>query len=137
MLSACKVLIGCLSQIGQCIIRGVDPYFGLGGGGGGGGTRVYKKNFKFFGALRAQIRNINIKNSVCSVAFSVLNLMVLQCLTVLFKPILAWHIMNFSSCRNYWRGGGQNDMFTTPIFSWGRLPPPPLPPRIDATVYYG
>ena len=40
-----------------------------------------------------------------------------------FKPNLALHIMDFSSCRNYW-GRGQNDMLATPIFSWGRLPHP-------------
>ena len=39
-------------------------------------------------------------------------------MTVLFKPILALHIINFSSCRNYW-GGGQNDMFSPNIFIGG------------------
>ena len=33
--------------------------------------------------------------------------MVLKCMTVLFKPILALHIINFSSCQNYWGGGGK------------------------------
>ena len=45
----------------------------------------------------------------------------LQCFLKLF---LHYIIMSFSSCRNYW-GGGQNDMFVTSIFSWGRLPPAP------------
>ena len=67
-----------------------------------------------------------------------LDLMVLWCLTVLLKSILALH---FSSCRNYLGGGGQNDMFATPIFSLGgktaSLPPPPPPPRIDASVNSG
>ena len=39
--------------------------------------------------------------------------------------IHALHIMNFLSCQNYLGGGGQNDMFAIPIFSLGRLPPPP------------
>ena len=56
--------------------------------------------------------------------------MVLECLTMLFKPILALHIMNFSSCRNYWGGGGQNAMFTPQYFHWGATAPPP---RIDAS----
>ena len=38
---------------------------------------------------------------------------------MLFKPIIALHMINFSSCRNYW-GGGHNDMFAPPpIFSLG------------------
>ena len=49
-------------------------------------------------------------------------------MTVLFKPILALHIINFSSCRNYWGGGGGNDMFAPQYFNWGRLPPQPPPP---------
>ena len=50
---------------------------------------------------------------------------------MLFKPILALHII-FPSCRNYWGGGGQNDMFATPIFHWGATAPPP-PPSIGAS----
>ena len=49
-------------------------------------------------------------------------------MTVLFKPILALHIINFSSCRYYWRGGGQNDMFAPQYFHWGAAAPPPPPP---------
>ena len=30
---------------------------------------------------------------------------------MLFKPILALHIMNFSSCQNYWGGGGKTICF--------------------------
>ena len=37
-------------------------------------------------------------------------------MTVLFKPILALHIINFSSCRNYWGGGVKT------------ICPPPPPP---------
>ena len=55
-------------------------------------------------------------------------------MTVLFKPIFALHIINFSSCRNYWGGGGQNDMFAPQYFHWrAAAPPPPPPPRIDAS----
>ena len=47
---------------------------------------------------------------------------------VLFRPIFALglHIVNFSSCQNYW-GGGQNDVCPPPpIFSLGGdCPPPP------------
>ena len=52
-------------------------------------------------------------------------------MTVLFKPILALHIINFSSCRNYWGGGGQNDMFPSPPqYFHGGL----SPPKIDASA---
>ena len=44
-------------------IRGVDPFFGLGGGGG-----KSKENFTFFGALCVQNRR-KIKNCVCLVVF--------------------------------------------------------------------
>ena len=44
-----------------------------------------------------------------------------------FKPILALHIIHCSSCRNYWGGGGQNDMCAPKYFHWT--------PRIDASVY--
>ena len=55
--------------------------------------------------------------------------MVFQGLAVLFKPILALHI-KFSSCRNYWGGGGKNDMFAPPsqYFHWvGDCPPGSTP----------
>ena len=62
--------------------------------------------------------------------------MVFQGLAVLFKPILALHIINFSSCPNYWGGGGRAKRYVCPppIFSWGGgdCAPPPL--RIDASV---
>ena len=53
-------------------------------------------------------------------------------MTVLFTLILALHIINCSSCRNYWGGGGVgNDMFAPPpnIFirgggGGGSAPPP-------------
>ena len=44
-------------------------------------------------------------------------------MAVLFKPILALHITNFSSCRNYWRG--QSICLPPNIFMGARLPPPP------------
>ena len=43
---------------------------------------------------------------------------------MLFKPILALHIMNFSSSQNYW---------PLQYFHWGATAPPP-PPRIDASA---
>ena len=47
-------------------------------------------------------------------------------MTVLFKPILALHIINFSSCRNYWGGGGKTICLPPPnIFIGGRLAPQP------------
>ena len=56
--------------------------------------------------------------------------MVLKCMTVVFKPILALHI-NFSSCRNYWGGGGQNDIFAPKYFhSGGGCPPAPQDRRL-------
>ena len=102
----------------MCPSRGVDPFFGLGGGGGGNS----KKNFKIFIALfqynilRAK-RTAKFKLCMLSSVFR-LNLMVLQCLALLFKPI-ALHIMNFSSCQNYWGGGGAKRYVCPPIFSWG------------------
>ena len=54
---------------------------------------------------------------------------------MLFKPILALLIIDFSRCRNYWGGGGgkANDMFPPPkYFHWGATAP--LPPRIDVSV---
>ena len=103
---------------------------------GGGGARVRK--ISNFSARRRRAKSQyklhaqnapQIENCICLVVFSTLNLMVLSCLTVLLKPILALHIMIFfSSCRNYWGGGvGQNDMFATPIVSWGTPMPPPPP----------
>ena len=44
-------------------------------------------------------------------------------MTMLFKPILALNIINFSSCRNYLGGGGGKTIC--------------LPPRIDASVNKG
>ena len=41
----------------EVMTSGVDPFFGLGGGGGGAKVR---KIAKFFGALRAQCRNIKL-----------------------------------------------------------------------------
>ena len=51
-----------------------------------------------------------------------LNVIVLKCLIVLVIPILALHIINFSSCRNYW---GQNDVCPLNIFRGRTAPPPP------------
>ena len=51
---------------------------------------------------------------------------------MLSKPIVALHVMNFSSCRNYWGGGGKTICLPPQYFNGGRLPPPP--PRIDASV---
>ena len=49
-------------------------------------------------------------------------------MTVLFKPILSLHTINFSSCRNYWGGGrGQNDMFAPQYVHSGAAAPPPPP----------
>ena len=62
--------------------------------------------------------------------FYMLNLMVLQWLAVLFKPILGLDIMNFSSCRNNWGGGGTAKRYVCPNIK----PPPPPPPRIDASA---
>ena len=38
---------------------------------------------------------------------------------MLFKPILALHIMDFSSCQNYW--GGENDVCPPPLFTRQKL----------------
>ena len=54
--------------------------------------------------------------------------------TMILKPILALHIMNFSSCQNYWGGGGKT--ICPPIFSLGATPPSPPPPRFDASAYF-
>ena len=52
--------------------------------------------------------------------------MVFQGLAVLLKPILALHIINFSSCRNYC-GGAKRYVCPPPpnIFMGGSRPPPP------------
>ena len=42
-----------------------------------------------------------------------------------FKPILALHIVNFSSCQNYWRGGG------------GKRSPPPHISTLFLSVQLG
>ena len=47
---------------------------------------------------------------------------------MLFQPILALHIINFSSCQNYWGGGGAKRYICLPIFSLGVTAPPPPPP---------
>ena len=38
--------------------------------------------------------------------------------------------MNFSSCRNYWGGGGKTICLPPQYFHWGRLPPPPQVRRL-------
>ena len=122
-------------------------------GGGGGGAIIWyftkcwnhrkEPRCRVF-QIRAQNRNIqlcaqpqhNWKLCMFSSVF-MLNLMVFQGLAVLFKPILALHIINFSSCRNNWGGGAQNDISPNILMGGGgggRLPPaPPPPPRIDAS----
>ena len=50
-------------------------------------------------------------------------------MTVLFKPILALNVINFSSCQNYW-GGAKTICLPPNIFIGGgggaiALPPPP------------
>ena len=79
--------------------------------------------------VAAKVRKMQKKKKLCIFSgIFMLNLMVLQCMTVLFKPIFALHIIKFSSCRNY-GGGGQNDMFAPPpkYFHWGAAAPPPPP----------
>ena len=100
---------------------GVSIRFSDWGGGGGGG------NFKFFGALRAQNHNIQLctqsapQNSKLCMLSSIfmLNLMVFQGLAVFFKPILALHIINFSSCRK------KRYVCSPQYFHGGDCPPPP------------
>ena len=46
------------------------------------------------------------------------NLIVLQCLTVLFNPILALHYEYFKLSKLL-GGGGQNDMCAPQYFHWG------------------
>ena len=48
-------------------------------------------------------------------------------MAVLFKPILALHIINFSSCRNYWGEGAKRYVCPPPpnIFMGGGAPRPP------------
>ena len=61
--------------------------------------------------------------------------MVLKCLTLLFKHILALHnIINFSSCRNYWGSAKQCVCPAPSIFHSGAASPPP--PRIDASDFH-
>ena len=94
-----------------------------------------KKNVKNFWRAKSQYKNLRrarrIENCVCLVVFLMLNFMVLYCFTMLFKPIyiLAFHIVNFSSCRNYWGGGGEAKRCLPPkYFHWGggggTAPPP-------------
>ena len=83
--------------------RGVDPFFGWGGGGG----KSKEKLKNFAPRARSQYKTARkarrkLENCLCFVIVLMLNLMVLCCLKVLFKPIIALHT-NFSSCRNYWR----------------------------------
>ena len=63
-----------------------------------------------------------------------LNIVVLLCLTLLFKPILALHIMNISRCRNYWAGGGgggaKRRVCHPNIFMGSDCPPPPQDRRL-------
>ena len=44
---------------------------------------------------------------------------------MLLKPMLALHIMNFSSCRNYWGGGAKRYVCHPNIFMGATAPPPP------------
>ena len=60
---------------------------------------------------------------------------------MLFNPILALHIINFSSCLKYWGGGGGTRYVCPPkniyiyfFFHRGATPPPP-PLPIDASAH--
>ena len=116
-------IVQLLPQGSSC--SGASINFSDGGGGGG----KSKENFKIFGALRAQCRNINfargarrkIENCECFVVFLCLHFCSASyCFLNLY--ILALHIMIFFfKLSKLFGGGGQNDMFATPIFS----PPPP------------
>ena len=78
-------------------------------------------------ALRAE-RAAKLKIVYSSIFM--LNVIVLKYLIVLVIPILALHIINFSSCRNYW---GQNDVcpcLPPQYFQESGLPPPPPPPTL-------
>ena len=88
-------------------MRGVDPYFGLGGakvrrrrGKKGGGEKKEEKKKKK--KINIKFRR-KIKKCLFSSIFVKFNGFVVPCSA--FKPVLALHIMNFSSCRNYWGGG--------------------------------
>ena len=66
----------------------------------------------------------------------------LYCLAMLFKHILALHIMIFFKLSKLYGGGGgaAKRYVSPPICSWGGggatapSPPPPPPPRIDASM---
>ena len=60
-----------------------------------------------------------------------------ECLTVLFNPILALHIMNFSSCRNYWGGGGKTICLPPQSFHGGGGGGDCPPPKNDASAGLG
>ena len=92
-----------------------------------------KKNVKFFGALCAQSCNIKLcAQSVpqnrklcmfCSVFM--LSLMVLQCFALLFKPILALHILLIFQVVEIIGGGGGKTICLPPnIFIGGATAPP-------------
>ena len=60
-------------------------------------------------------------------------------MTVLFKSILALHIIKFSSCQNYGGGGAKRYVCPPPpYFHWGAAdpPPPPPPPPQDRCLWY-
>ena len=78
---------------------------------GGGGAKVRK--ISTFSARR------KLENYVCLVVFLCKNQMVFVVpYTMIFKPILVLH-MNFSSCRNYWGGGGKTICLLPQYFHWG------------------
>ena len=82
---------------------------------GGGGARV-RKISKFLARSARKVAIYCPKLGMFSSLFIMLNLMVLSCLTLLFKPILGLH-NEFFKLSIFFVGG--NDMFATPIFSWG------------------
>ena len=86
------------------------------GGGGGISAPHAKSHHK---TLRAE-RAANWKLCMFSSIFMLNFFRAWQC----FLNLFLHYIINFSSCRNYWGGGGGKRYVCPPIFSLGRLPPP-------------
>ena len=137
----------------QCvwyIFRGVDPFFGSPRSGGGGGKRKKISNLLFrrapksqgrciFGFIKLCAQSAPQNWKLCRPMFSSVffffffgggefnGFVVPYCSAFQTYFCITYEFFKLSTLL----GGGQNDMFATPIFSLGATAPPP--PPIDAS----
>ena len=109
--------------------QGRRSIFRIGGGGGGGGNS--NENFKFFCMLCPQ--NCNVKSCAQSAPQNLKLCMFSSIFYVKFNGFMNFQVVKIIGGG----GGGQNDIFATPIFSLGCDCPPPPPTPGSTTLPCG